>query len=73
MLLKTRDGIACDLCNRECKKKFTYFSIRLVRVDVDVEAKKTTNIDTDVDIDVCEFCKGKLVERIQEVVKTRGG
>lgn len=72
MLLDTKNGIVCDLCNRPHKNQFVYYSMRMVKVSVDVDAKQTIHTDTDIDLDVCEFCKKKLEERILEVSKMRG-
>jgi hypothetical protein len=56
MLLKTKDGIACDLCGSISKENFVYYSFEGTPVSVDTAACIVAQQPKDLDIDVCEKC-----------------
>ena len=70
MLLSSKDGIKCDICGNEFRKKFSYYSYDCHKVDVDVEkaeTKKATDVEGSiVSFDVCEECHRVNVQRILE-------
>jgi hypothetical protein len=72
MLLKTRDGVRCDLCGREFRSKFVYYSYDCHKVTVDTgEAKTERNQATDVNgsiigFDICEECHKSHITKMLE-------
>lgn len=56
MLLKTKDGIACDLCGTIAKDNFVYYSFEGKPVLVDAAAHLVSQQPKDLDLDVCEKC-----------------
>jgi hypothetical protein len=56
MLLKKRDGIVCDLCRCIEKDIFTYYSIKMLEVEVDVSKHMTTEAREKYDMDTCGGC-----------------
>ena len=73
MLLKSKDGIKCDLCGNEFKHNFQYFSMTAKKVIVDVDAKNVTKVDDDLNVDACEKCFNVIKDRVREVISRTGG
>lgn len=72
MFLTNRDGIKCDLCGREYKSKFIYYSYDCHRVNVDMSRMETSREKaTDVNgsivgYDVCEECHNEILNKMLE-------
>lgn len=72
MLLPNRDGVRCDMCGKEHKSKFTYYSYDCHKVTVDISKMETRREQvTDVDgsvigYDVCEECHKRNQDRCLE-------
>lgn len=72
MLLLNKDGIKCDMCGKEFKSKFVYYSYDCHRVLVDVsrmetKREKVTDVDGSViGFDVCEDCHKNNLDQMLE-------
>lgn len=65
MLLKTKDGICCDLCGSIYKENFEYYSFEGTPVSVDTAACIVARQPKDLDLDVC----GKCYSNAEQTVK----
>jgi len=72
MMLPTKDGIRCDLCGKEYRSKFIYYSYDCHKVSVDIsrmetKREKATDVDGSiVGFDVCEECHSTFVKKMME-------
>lgn len=72
MFLSDRSGIKCDLCGREFRSKFIYYSYDCHRVNVDLSKMETSKEKaTDVNgsivgYDVCEECHQNNLNKMLE-------
>lgn len=79
MLISINKGaLGCDLCGKMLERKFTYYTARVVKIDVDVSQKQTIRSDTDMDIEFCEECRQKIraeilknIEQLKQLKKER--
>jgi hypothetical protein len=74
MLLLSNDGIVCDKCGKEFKRKFVYYSAEFTKVGVDADVKKAGPVDVDkkyLNLDICEGCYEGLKEACLAVIKSR--
>jgi hypothetical protein len=75
MLLTSKDGIACDLCGREYKRKFSYYSAEFTKISADAEKKVTGPTEVDkkhLNLDICEICYNSLAQKVVEIAKAKG-
>ena len=68
MLLKTKDGINCDICGTAYKDVFTYYSFESTSVSVDSAALRVAQGNKDLDVDVCEKCYTNAEEKVRKNV-----
>lgn len=66
MLLKTKDGVACDLCGTISRENFVYYSFESTPVMVDTGASMVLRQPKDLDIDVCEKCYADAEEMVRK-------
>jgi hypothetical protein len=66
MLLKTKDGIYCDLCGSIYKDNFMYFSFEGTPVSVDTAACSVSQQPRDLDLDVCEKCYSNTEQAVRK-------
>jgi uncharacterized Zn finger protein len=66
MLLKTKDGVACDLCGTISKENFTYYSFEGTPVLVDAATCVVSQQSKDLDIDVCEKCYSEAEQVVRK-------
>ena len=64
MLLKTNDGIGCDLCGAAEREKFTYYSITYKGIVVKSGSVATGDIEWDSE--VCKKCYDALLDKCRE-------
>lgn len=65
MLLKSKDGIFCDVCGQIYKDMFTYYSFESIKISVDATTKRISQENKDLDIDVCEKCYKAAEEKVR--------
>ena len=66
MLLKTKDGIYCDICGTIYKDVFTYYSFESTTISVDTAARSVNQGNKDLDVDVCEKCYTNAEDRVRK-------
>jgi len=66
MLLKSNDGIICDLCGRAYRNSFTYYSFESTLVQVNTISKASIKQNKDLDIDVCDDCYQQSIENVKK-------
>lgn len=66
MLLKTKDGICCDICGTTYKDQFTYYSFESSVVQVDSASLRVAQGGSDLDVDVCEKCYANAEEKVKQ-------
>jgi len=66
MLLKTKDGICCDICGTVYKDQFTYYSFESNVVSVDSAAFRVAQGSKDLDVDICEKCYVNAEEKVKK-------
>ncbi len=66
MLLKTKDGVACDLCGSISKENFIYYSFESTPVQIDTTACIVSQQPKDLDIDVCEKCYESTITTVKK-------
>jgi len=71
MLISVDGELACDLCGRRLKTRFTYYSAKILKIDVDVTQKKTTSVDENVDLDVCPECYDEWMKKVRDQLARR--
>jgi hypothetical protein len=75
MLLASKDGIGCDLCGREYKHKFSYYSAEFTKISADAEKKMTGPTEVDkkyLNLDICQICYDGFAKKVVEVAKAKG-
>lgn len=71
MLLRTKDGISCDICSTIYKDQFNYYSFESNGIAVDSAAMRVSQLGKDLDIDVCEKCYIAAEEKVRKhIAKT---
>lgn len=66
MLLKTKDGIACDLCCSIHKENFIYYSLEGIPVNVDTNTFLVAKQSKDIDLDICEKCYNDTEQTVRK-------
>lgn len=67
MLLKSRDGIRCDLCGSVHKKNFSYYSAD--GIGLKISNKMSSKTSRNLNFDMCELCYGKTRDIILSHIK----
>lgn len=67
MLLKSRDGIRCDLCGSVHKSDFSYYSCD--GVGLKIANKMSSKTSKNINFDMCEICYGKARDKILSHIK----
>jgi hypothetical protein len=74
MFLKTKDGIWCDLCGKEYRRKFVYYSAEFTKIMADAEKKQTGPCDVDrkyLNLDICVECYEKIAQEVLKISKSK--
>jgi hypothetical protein len=68
MINSAKNGIFCDLCRKECKDVFVYYSVNFKEVDCD---KNRTNaiVENKMDLDICQECFNEMKNKVLENIK----
>lgn len=66
MLLKTKDGISCDVCGTIYKDVFNYYSFESSKIAIDSATMRVTQLGKDLDIDVCEKCYVAAEDKVRK-------
>jgi hypothetical protein len=66
MLLKTKDGICCDICGTTYKDQFIYYSFESSIVSVDSAVLRVVQGAKDLDVDVCEKCYTNAEDKVKQ-------
>jgi len=67
MLLKSKDGIRCDLCGMTFKDKFVYYSVSFLEGRVDASRLLTMEVKEKFDLDACEGCLEKVTDKVKGI------
>lgn len=67
MLLKTGDGIQCDICSATAKEKFLYYSMVYCGIIVKDNIPRADRVEWDAEI--CKGCYDTLLEQCKNCLK----
>jgi hypothetical protein len=74
MMTSDRQGLLCDKCGKELRRKFVYYSVEFTKVGVDADVKQVGPVDVDkkyLNLDICEGCYEDLKAICLAVIKRR--